>query len=697
MWGWLRRLFGGASRPAPPSEASGPVWRSIEMPPSVEPAINPVSAAYRASLSPPQHLTPAPTGATAQVEPSAKPPRRMSIAEIAAADARASLATRRPENVPPDPPRGAPPMLPAQAPDASQLATWNDDVLPGADKTRQCALLIEYGDAFGEITVRPIVTFARLFDGFQWWLAAWCGLRSDWRTFIVDRIIAIKEPASAKTDVTACLVELDVLPREALEPPPIRILAGQQEAWPAHRVGYELPPDLFDLPKLWPVRRRARFHYTESDGVNDTVEVEIESVGDLNNGTVLAEARSRTGAPPRWFLAHQIRDFVDLSTNTAVADPAAWAWSIAHESAAWKAHQALRSVEASLDLLLYIGRADGALRANERKVIAAWVLEETGCDPELRTAIDAAIKEWAAAGDDDVDASLRELAGKPLEWRRGLMAAIERVADAGTSKNDADEAAAVERLRRELVGGDQARPAAPAPERLADASPSAAAAAPPRQAPALPIVDPADRPRILFVDTETTGTASYDRIVSLGIVETRAGRFHQTACYLVFDPRKDSHPEAVAIHGWDDWTMRHQDLFADHAEYLHRLLSSADLLVMHNAAFDLRFLNREFQKAGLPELTVETRCTMHLARQHWPGERASLDACLARIGLARASRRHGAFEDAFMAMNLFRHMAGASLLEPAAEWPQPSNFNLPPPRPDGPLPRRTIKRRAVPQ
>lgn len=195
---------------------------------------------------------------------------------------------------------------------------------------------------------------------------------------------------------------------------------------------------------------------------------------------------------------------------------------------------------------------------------------------------------------------------------------------------------------------------------------------------------------VVVLDTETTGFLPYDRIVSLAAVRSVEASPNYELLYRCFDPRKDSHPGAFAVHGWDDWTTRFQDLFADQAAELHDWLSSADMIVAHNADFDLRYVNREFRKCGLPPLSAQSFCTMDAAGSRWSGS-ATLDASIARCGLSRRGARHDALEDAFLTWNLFRHLHGMSLVAPPSEWPQPSNYRTPPPRPAGELPRRERK------
>lgn len=202
--------------------------------------------------------------------------------------------------------------------------------------------------------------------------------------------------------------------------------------------------------------------------------------------------------------------------------------------------------------------------------------------------------------------------------------------------------------------------------------------------------------RIIVLDTETTGVQRYDRIVTLGAVRLEGNEVGK-ALHLVFDPRKDSHPEAYAIHGWCDWTTRHQDLFADLAPRIFAWLSWADEIVAHNAAFDMHYVQRELRKAEVGQINQPVLCTMEMSRSKWRGESARLDDCLRRIGLARQGKRHGALEDAALTAGLYTCLSGQKsrlmgLLAEAKRWPPPSNAKPAPPRPAGDLPRRAPKR-----
>jgi DNA polymerase III epsilon subunit-like protein len=107
---------------------------------------------------------------------------------------------------------------------------------------------------------------------------------------------------------------------------------------------------------------------------------------------------------------------------------------------------------------------------------------------------------------------------------------------------------------------------------------------------------------VAFCDVETTGLGNRDRIVSFGGIgmisrDLAKGRPDLAYLYLVFDPGRN-HGNAEQIHGFSDSTLRLQNPFAVHAADVWRFLTSYELLVAHNAAFDLRFINREMRLSG---------------------------------------------------------------------------------------------------
>lgn len=204
----------------------------------------------------------------------------------------------------------------------------------------------------------------------------------------------------------------------------------------------------------------------------------------------------------------------------------------------------------------------------------------------------------------------------------------------------------------------------------------------------------------LFIDIETTGLSSHDRIVSIGLVSIPKPNFGMTELltksdYLIFDPRRDSAPGALAIHGFDEWLLRHQPLFADHADYLIDRLNNADLVFAHNANFDAGFLSREFKKCGIEFNPDRVSCTLRGYKSQHAGP-ANLDFICQRFGLDARGKRHHALVDAYRCMLVYLWLIGFKFPELALPEDvlnfQPQNFVVPPPNPGTPLPRRSPKR-----
>ncbi|WP_369720353.1 exonuclease domain-containing protein [Bradyrhizobium sp. LLZ17] len=206
-----------------------------------------------------------------------------------------------------------------------------------------------------------------------------------------------------------------------------------------------------------------------------------------------------------------------------------------------------------------------------------------------------------------------------------------------------------------------------------------------------------------FFDVETTGLNTSDRIITLAAIkllnpETCATRIEAEFMHLIFDPGRKSHPKAEAVHGYSDWVLRHQDTFDVHAETIQKFFNSSDLLVAHNAEFDLAFYNREMERTGRSPFANETFCTMTAFRQRGLPGSASLGAVCHRMGIARASGQHGALEDTWLALRVYLWLKNVPFSAPLPPEFQkgPSNLRPAPQLPVGPLPRRRRKRTASP-
>ena len=167
--------------------------------------------------------------------------------------------------------------------------------------------------------------------------------------------------------------------------------------------------------------------------------------------------------------------------------------------------------------------------------------------------------------------------------------------------------------------------------------------------------------REIVLDTETTGLdpGADHRVVEIGCVElvnhVPSGRTFQR--YV--NPERDIPAEAVAVHGLTLEKLRRYPVFAEVAQDLLAFIADATL-VIHNADFDLGFLNAELARAGRPPLVADRVVdTMLLARQKFPGAPASLDALCRRFEVDNSGRtRHGALLDARLLAAVYLELLG---------------------------------------
>ena len=168
--------------------------------------------------------------------------------------------------------------------------------------------------------------------------------------------------------------------------------------------------------------------------------------------------------------------------------------------------------------------------------------------------------------------------------------------------------------------------------------------------------------REVVLDTETTGldhTAGH-RVVEIGCVELTnhvpTGRSWST--YL--NPGRDSEEAALAVHGLTAAFLAEQPTFRDKAEEFLEFLGESPL-VIHNAEFDLAFLNSELERCGLgPINTSRAIDTLTLARRKYPGEQNSLDALTRRFRIDASTRQeaHGALVDARLLAEVYLELVG---------------------------------------
>lgn len=165
--------------------------------------------------------------------------------------------------------------------------------------------------------------------------------------------------------------------------------------------------------------------------------------------------------------------------------------------------------------------------------------------------------------------------------------------------------------------------------------------------------------REIALDTETTGTDSKgsDRIVSIGCVEMENRIKTGKTFYKLINPERSVPKEAVAIHGLSDEILASKPKFWEIVDEFLEFIGNAPL-VIHNAPFDMGFINKELKLAGKEPLPM-TRAidTLTMARKKYPGHQASLDKLCLKFGIDNSNRQiHGALLDADLLADVYDKM-----------------------------------------
>ncbi|HLL26357.1 MAG TPA: DNA polymerase III subunit epsilon [Xanthobacteraceae bacterium] len=167
--------------------------------------------------------------------------------------------------------------------------------------------------------------------------------------------------------------------------------------------------------------------------------------------------------------------------------------------------------------------------------------------------------------------------------------------------------------------------------------------------------------REIVLDTETTGLDPFlgHRIVEIGCIELVNCIPSNATFHVYLNPERDMPPEAEAIHGLSSAFLADKPKFADIAESFIEFLGDAKL-VIHNAGFDLTFLNAELDRLKHPPIGRDrTVDTLALARRRHPGAPNRLDDLCARYGIDNSRRtKHGALLDAELLAEVYAELVG---------------------------------------
>jgi len=167
--------------------------------------------------------------------------------------------------------------------------------------------------------------------------------------------------------------------------------------------------------------------------------------------------------------------------------------------------------------------------------------------------------------------------------------------------------------------------------------------------------------REIVLDTETTGLDPNQghRVVEIGCVElmhhVATGRHY----HVYINPERDMPTEAFAVHGLSEEFLASKPLFADLVEDFLDFIGDAPLII-HNAGFDMKFLNAELKWSGRPLLKMDRAVdTVTMARRKFPGSQVSLDALCRRFEIDNSNRvLHGALLDAELLAEVYLELIG---------------------------------------
>lgn len=179
--------------------------------------------------------------------------------------------------------------------------------------------------------------------------------------------------------------------------------------------------------------------------------------------------------------------------------------------------------------------------------------------------------------------------------------------------------------------------------------------------------------RQIILDTETTGLEPSEghRIIEVGCVELVDRRFTGNNFHVYINPEREIDAGAIQVHGITNELLADKPRFGELARELRAYLAGAELII-HNAPFDIGFLDHEFSQLSEPVPPVHEWCsvtdTLVMARELHPGQRNSLDALCQRYEVDNSNRElHGALLDAELLAQVYLAMTGGqSTLELAA-------------------------------
>ena len=168
--------------------------------------------------------------------------------------------------------------------------------------------------------------------------------------------------------------------------------------------------------------------------------------------------------------------------------------------------------------------------------------------------------------------------------------------------------------------------------------------------------------REIVLDTETTGfdPEKGDRIVEIGAIELLNHMPTGRTYHQYINPERSMPKEAFDVHGLGDEFLRDKPVFRKIGQEFLNFIGADSKLIIHNASFDMKFLNWELKTMGLPQIDYARAVdTVLMARAKFPGSPASLDALCRRFGIDNSMReKHGALLDSEILAEVYLELIG---------------------------------------
>jgi len=167
--------------------------------------------------------------------------------------------------------------------------------------------------------------------------------------------------------------------------------------------------------------------------------------------------------------------------------------------------------------------------------------------------------------------------------------------------------------------------------------------------------------RQIFLDTETTGLSAEggDRVIEIGCVELLHRKLTGNNLHFYLNPERDSQEEALRVHGISNEFLKDKPKFAQVVDEFLAYIEGAEVII-HNAPFDVGFLNKELELQGRPKFHTFVdgiTDTLVMAKEMFPGKRNSLDSLCDRLEVDNSGRTlHGALLDAELLADVYINM-----------------------------------------